>query len=379
MGKAGRVVDGRPACPSCANALRREVACTACGRPTKRPSRSTAHGGPICEPCARKDTHATCRTCRRHRLIERRDEDGRPLCRACGADVPVAHTCPGCARAAPGSGAARCPTCELADRVSRAVEAGAGTLRQDWARDLFTAFCGWDDFRRERGDMPNYIAVYARFFAAIDAACGGAAEVTQARLVELHGAEGLRRGFQAVAFLAERLTLEWDPDGVAEASERRRVADVIKAARVEAWAADLQAYRDHLAAGPAIAPATVRMYVSAATALLRSSSVAAAAELTRRHVAKHLRRSAGTSDKPAPLPVVGGRPVRTGVPARLRPKDAAAQARGGNAEPSGVPAGTARDGPEHARAPRHSGRRDCRHARAGAPEGRDGRRGDRAG
>ena len=84
-----------------------------------------------------------------------------------------------------------------------------------------------------------------------------------------------------------------DPDGVAAANESRRVADVVAAAHGSAWAADLEAYREYLAAGRAIAPATARMYVSAAAALLRSSGVSAAAELTQRHLARHLRHSPG--------------------------------------------------------------------------------------
>ena len=266
--------------------------CSACGRGTKRPVR-TPGGGLICEPCAQKDTHATCHTCRRHRPVERRDGEGRALCRSCAANVPVTHACPGCARQTPGAGAARCPACELAGRVAKAVEVEAAVLRQDWVRDLFVAFCGWDGLRRKRGDMPKHIGAYARFFAVIDRECRETAEVTQARLVNLYGAEGLRRGFQVVSFLADRLALAWDPDAVAAANERRRVADVMATARGQSWAGDLAAYRDHLAAGSDIAPATARMYISAAAALLRSSGVCAAANLTQRHLSRHLRRLPG--------------------------------------------------------------------------------------
>lgn len=287
------MIGGKPCCPACGNALRPKVTCVACGRPSLRPNRSAEHGGLICEPCARKSTHATCRTCRKHRPIARRDGQGRPLCRGCAAEVPVTRVCPTCGKATPGAGAARCPACELAGRVQHAVEAGSSTLRQAWVRDLFIAFCDWDGLRRARGDMPRHIAKYASFFAVIDRACSNASEVTQARLVELYGAEGLRRGFQAVAFLAARLALPWDYDDVAAANERRRVADLMAIARAKPWAGDLKAYGEYLEAGPALAPITKRMYVSAAAALLQSSGVQAAAELTQSHLLRHLRRSPG--------------------------------------------------------------------------------------
>lgn len=293
VGKAGRVVGELPACPSCANALREPVACTACGRMTKRPGRSPDHAGLVCQSCRKAGTHATCAACRRHRLVVRRDDAGRPLCPACGADVPVTHDCPDCRRATPGGGVARCAPCALAHRVARRVAAEAAGLRRDWVRDLFTAFCGWDGLRRERGDMPRHIGAYAAFFAVIEGGCAGIGGVTQARLLELHGAEGLRRGHQIVRFLAGRLALAWLPDAVGAAAERKRVGSIIEAARGQPWAPDIEAYRAHLAAGREIAPSTTRMYVAAAAGLLRASGVRRAAELTQRHLARHLRRSLG--------------------------------------------------------------------------------------
>lgn len=160
-------------------------------------------------------------------------------------------------------------------------------------RDLFTAFCGWDRLRRERGDMPRHIGRYASFFVIIDYGCGGIDEVTQAKLIELHGAEGLRRGHQVVRFLADRLALSWDVDAVGTATEQGRVDAKVAAARSEQWAGDLEAYRVHLAAGRRLAPNTTRMYVAAAAGLLHASGVRRASELTQRHVTRHLRRFPG--------------------------------------------------------------------------------------
>ena len=292
-GKAGRMIEGKPACPSCGNALRPAIACAACLRKTKRPGRLPGQEGLVCERCLQADTHATCRTCRRHRRVSRRDAHGRALCAACGAERPVTHACPDCGSETPGTGLARCHDCSLADRIARSVVAEAVQLRQDWVRDLFTGFCGWDRLRRARGDMPRHVAAYARFFAILDRNCAAVSEITQARLIELHGAEGLRCGFQAVAFLADRLSREWVPGMVIAATEQRRVVATVAAANVEPWAGDLDAYRRHLADGGDLAPNTTRMYVAAAAALLRSSGVKQASELTQRHLARHLRGSRG--------------------------------------------------------------------------------------
>ena len=203
------------------------------------------------------------------------------------------HRCPDCGRDVPGGGSARCGSCALADRVARRVAAESARFRQDWVRDLFTAFCGWDRLRRERGDMPRHIGSYASFFAVIDRGCGGIGEVTQAKLVKLHGAEGLRRGYQVVRFLADRLALSWDVNAVEATTEQGRVDAKIAAARSEHWAGDLDTYRMHLAAGRKLAPNTTRMYVAAAADLLHASGVQRASELTQRHVARYLRRSPG--------------------------------------------------------------------------------------
>ena len=205
----------------------------------------------------------------------------------------MVHPCPECGRDTPGGGSARCRPCALALRVARRVAAEGAGLRQDWVRDLFAAFCGWDRLRREQGDMPRHIGSYASFFAVIDRGCGGIGEVTQARLVELYGAEELRRGHQVVHFLADRLALSWDVDAVGAATEQGRVDAKVAAARNEEWAGDLEAYRMHLAAGRRLAPNTTRMYIAAAANLLHASGVRRASELTQRHVARHLRRFPG--------------------------------------------------------------------------------------
>ncbi len=292
-GKAGRMAGGKPACPSCGNALRASITCAACERPTKRPGRSPDHGGLVCEGCRLATTHATCRDCRRHRRVSRRDGDGRPLCAACGADAPVTHVCPDCGITQPGAGQAKCAACALGHRIAAKATSCATSFRHAWARDLFLVFCASIDTASAPGNMARRIPGHAAFFAKLEGECGGIQEITQQRLLDLFGAEGLRRADLPVRFIVGRLALAWDAEGGVVNSDRRRIAVTLAAARAQSWSSDLEAYRKHLAAGREIKSAMARMYVASASSLLRMAGVRAAAELTQAHVRRYLHRYRG--------------------------------------------------------------------------------------
>ncbi len=250
-------------------------------------------GGLICEGCAKRRTHATCRTCRRHRQVARRDDHDRPLCGACGADEPITHACPACGVRAPGAGNSRCRPCALARRIAARAAPLAATFRQPWVGELFKAFCASIDVATASGDMARRLASHAKFFAVLDDRCTGTRELSQQRLLGVFGAEGLRRAVRPVQFLAAHLALPWDGDDGMADSDKRRVAATSVAAQGQAWAGDLAAYERHLAAGRTIASSTARMYVAAAAALLRMGGVEAGADLTQAHVRRYLHRYRG--------------------------------------------------------------------------------------
>ncbi len=75
------------------------------------------------------------------------------------------------------------------------------------------------------------IGSHAAFFTVIDRECATVGDVTQARLLDLHGAEGLRRAYRPVKFIASRLALAWDANAVGASSEHRQVAAILAAAR----------------------------------------------------------------------------------------------------------------------------------------------------
>ena len=203
------------------------------------------------------------------------------------------HGCPGCGRAQPGSGRSRCRACALAGRITARAAALKATFRQSWVEELFMAFCASIDAAKAPGDMARRIAGHAKFFAALDCQCTGVQELSQQRLLDLFEAEGMRRAMGPIRFLAGHLALPWDAgDGVAD-SDRRRVAAMSFAAQGQPWADDLTAYERHLAAGRKISPATTRMYVASAAALLRTAGVETAAELTQADVRRYLHRYRG--------------------------------------------------------------------------------------
>ena len=169
----------------------------------------------------------------------------------------------------------------------------ASRLRQAWASELFLAFCASIDATRARGDLARRIPDHAALFAVLDGRCAGIGEITQQRLLDLFGAEGMRRADLPVRFLVGHLSLAWEVDAGATNSDRQRIAGTRAAVRDQPWLADLDAFREHLAAGREIAAGTARMYMAAASALLHSAGVGRAGDLTQVHVRRYLHRYRG--------------------------------------------------------------------------------------
>lgn len=201
-GRAGRVVDGKPACRACGSRLRPKVACPGCGRPTARLRRRPGTDALTCEGCLHRNTHATCTRCGRHRRVAARDVDEAPLCPGCASDKPATRTCPDCGTPVPGRGMAPCRACSLKRLIARRLADCAGLVAPRWARALYDEFRAWDALPRNRYAVACRAEAYARCFAAVGAGCAGPEEVTQVRLLALLGNEGLRRMVLVVRFLA---------------------------------------------------------------------------------------------------------------------------------------------------------------------------------
>lgn len=314
-GKAGRVVDGKPVCPTCGNRLRPKVACEACGKPTARPRREAGGHALICEGCLNRGTHATCSLCRKHRKVAARDAEGRPSCAGCATDSPATHACPDCPATVPGRGTAPCVACSLKRLIARRLAAHANTVRPAWARSMYDAFRDWDGLPRDQYGVVRQAAAYAQFFAVVGAGCAGPGEVTQERLLELFGNEGLRRAITVVRFLVTNLSLSWSAAVPSDTAEGRRIEAVMAACDGRPWAADLRAYRRHLTESePPLTLKTVRTYLTAAAGLLAMAKVGRASDLGERHARIYLLRKGGHRANLARfaawLPATGGQALQ---------------------------------------------------------------------
>ena len=176
---------------------------------------------------------------------------------------------------------------------------------------MYDAFRDWDGLPRNQCGVVRQAAAYARVFIAIGAGCAGPGEVTQDRLLEVFGNEGLRRAMTVVRYLVAHLSLSWSAAAAEDAAEGRRIGAVMTAHAGRPWAADLQAYRRHLAQEDrTLTLKTVRMYVTAAAGLMASAEVDRATDLTDRHVRGYLLRKGGQRASLARfaawLPAIGG-------------------------------------------------------------------------
>ncbi len=110
--RAGRRVPGGVVCLSCRPYSHPPMPCERCGRASRALSlERDPESMRICERCAKRDTHATCAFCRRHRAIAGRTQEQRPYCAGCGPSGENVHECPGCGTSVRGGGSGQCRGC----------------------------------------------------------------------------------------------------------------------------------------------------------------------------------------------------------------------------------------------------------------------------
>lgn len=314
--EAGLMVGGKAVCPSCAPHLQEARTCPACGSSVRRLSRCEDAGfdEAVCDAC-RRTVQATCSRCRRHRPVVAWDEADRPLCQACAGATPASHECLDCGASVPGDGIGRCRSCEIAHRARRRTTLNIELLEQDWVRALFAAYCSSGLLPRHAGDIAALIDRYARFFAQLDRECTAPRQVTQERLLEIFGADGLRRAMKVVGFLATALQLDWSAAVQEDTVERARIEERLTRHREEAWAGLLCRYSDALH-GRGVSQKTVRMYLAAAAGLLGSCGATAAGDVEQDHIDRYLKRKPGAAASLTPfvsfLAGQAGKPLRPG-------------------------------------------------------------------
>ena len=222
--KAGLIVGGQPICNACAPHFRVARPCTNCGLLSSRLSRAPHLGFDdlVCERCYRLD-YATCGTCRKYRRVEKLDAQNKPTCRACSEYATTEHMCPGCGAVQMGTGNACCQRCRNCQQLEQCALVNVEMMEQAWCRDLFLRFCSTLEHRTEVRRLLSRLHRYALFFTMLDQNFGETVEITQDRLFQIYGADGLRRHQVVLAFLCGQNILTWHFERQEELIETRRI------------------------------------------------------------------------------------------------------------------------------------------------------------
>ena len=167
--------------------------------------------------------------------------------------------------------------------MNRAAAACADRLEQPWARQLFLEFHAGLDPARTPGGIVRRIPRHLAFFQTIERGRPDPASLTQACLLDLFGADGLRRMETVTVFLVGRLGLRWDEAASRNHPARVAIDRMLAQSDAEPWGADLRRFHSTLMQR-GVAARTAKVYLTAATGVMRHAGVASAMHLTRTNV-----------------------------------------------------------------------------------------------
>lgn len=275
--RAGKVINGRPICPSCAPYFNEPQVCTSCGKSSQRLSRAVKFGlnNPMCQSCRGTLTHKTCGFCRKHRPVHGTTEDGKGYCASCIPGHQQHHSCPGCGLTLPGSGRSRCRSCLNLNRIVHEADLHSLTLHHLWAREILTKFAIW--LHDRSGHQPNCFRIFVShepFFERLDAHFNSIADINETTLLDNLGVALIRQHLLASVFLQENLEITIRDASKIDSAERSRIRDkLVKNAR-EPWAPLLRGYHLWLI-DKEISPRTQRLYLRAAEKFCQTEKVKA--------------------------------------------------------------------------------------------------------
>lgn len=265
-------------CTTCEN----DVPCARCGKIDYVIGKVTLYG-PVCRSCsvyfrprrtvvikppidttlanvpsdilsAASSVYATCRSCRRHRIVASYI-NRIPMCKACSDSGPI--SCPLCGCKMPAGRGKRCAACYWTDTFFSRANLDEAGLSTPQITALFKEFCLW-----LINEVPKQIAAqsihrYFLFFYEIDKKWG--AIPSYKKLLDHFNAEGLRRVRLPMCWLAETSRVVVDANLREQASEHRRIKAITSQLRPETMPAKiLLAYRDDLLGRMADGKITVR-------------------------------------------------------------------------------------------------------------------------
>lgn len=259
-------------CPSCVPYFREPEPCGICEELSSRLS-GASHlpaGIRACPVCVRKDTHATCSRCRKHRKIVSED-GGRPLCKACSGSSPAWHSCPACGEEVAGAGAHMCDACSIGARLNREVELLVPHFQQRWVADLFTGFSQWSRMRSPVDPrLPANVVRSLDFFLQLDRDTAVRQPLHAEDLLRVHGSKTLRANLNASTFLQQQYGFLVNAQARVAERKRSLTASRLSSAQGEPWHALLHGYAKSLEGR---SPRTVAQYVATADAFCRQFQI----------------------------------------------------------------------------------------------------------
>lgn len=275
--RAGKLVNGKPVCPSCTPYLSDPKICTSCGKPSVRLARAPKFGldNLMCDSCRNKLTHKTCGFCRKYRPVFGTTEKDISYCASCIPGKQVYHSCPGCGCAVPGVGRSRCYSCLNLNRLMKEVDLQALTLNRQWTRDLMLKFALW--LHERSGSQPNCFKLFAShepFFERLDAQFESAQNVQEKELLENFGVGFIRKHLLASIFLQEKLGITIRTEAKIDHANQVRIREKIVKSAKESWAPLLKNYYLWLDEKP-LSTLTKRLYLRAAENFCQSAKLEA--------------------------------------------------------------------------------------------------------
>lgn len=264
----GRFTIYGPVCNACARYFREKRPCAFCGTPSFHLSRVLRLGVEvqICPKCQRAD-HGTCALCRRNRKVQI-DTLGRKVCRACRESGIV--PCPKCGEPMPAGRGKQCEACYWGGLLERRATISCEAFQTADGRDLFQQFAVWLLSQVGPQKAAQHLNRYLDFFLQLSSLEGNPLDV--GLLLEHFTTQGLRRNLLPMRFLEKTAGILISKKAKEDASECRRILDLLRRFPSGSLAARLlDGYREKLEEKVRLGTTTlrsVRLALSPASALL---------------------------------------------------------------------------------------------------------------
>lgn len=240
--KVGLITPYGPACNSCAHHYRTPEPCDVCGKLSTRLSRvlKVDPSDRCCPKCARLE-HASCPSCRRHRLLIQ-GENGLALCRACTEQGEI--SCGTCHLPMPAGRGKTCEACSWEKTFDQRLKLNVEEFELKYTRRLFMEFGGWLKGYMGAHRAALKIAGYMPFFGFLETDPTGIPSYFS--LIEHFQAEGLRRMKTPMRWLKEVYGVDADPVMRENHSDKRRIGELLHSVPGGIAASTLGDYHAHL-------------------------------------------------------------------------------------------------------------------------------------